>query len=597
MYITRTHFIHLSLCTLLLLAIYTFPSLVRAAELYVSPQSINKTVGQTFTTTVYVATGGSEPVNAVSGTITYSKDTLDLLSVSSSGSVIDFWSQEPAEVGDTARFEGVIFNPGYTGSAGKVVSLQFKTKAPGAGTINFTQGTVLANDGLGSDVTSRLGNATVAIASSEEKPTSETVQTKTESVARSKIAGPVLSSATHPDSSRWYNKTAAELSWRLDPMVTGVRLLVDRAPATTPTVVYSPPVSEKIITDLSEGVWYAHAQFRDANGWGLVTHFPIRIDTTPPTFKESILPENTGVFGRTIPLVLDATDTVSGIERYEIVIDEREPIVWVPSTEGEGLTTPALSSGEHSIRVTAFDTAENSTTQEVVVKVEGTEPPVVAGYTQKLVLGDTFTIAGLYPVPGAVVEIRFGACESRADMASVVGVSSLERECTYDTQILRTVITEKGTFSFSEKSTDLKVGLYTVVLRVSEGNGVYSEDTDLLPLEVVARTWIGSDMLRGALEMIGLFVVLIAALAIARFVFFKALYGAALLWRRMCAVWALFSRGAAAMRILGNMEEGVGKKLELIDHTLSKKELQDVKEKLEEDFTRHMEDLKRLLRE
>ncbi len=596
MYTIRTYFIYTTLYTLLSLVLCGLFSFVSAAELYISPHNTSKTVGQTFTTTVYVATEGGESVNAISGEITYSKNTLDLLSISSAGSVVDFWAQEPTEAADTARFEGVIFNPGYSGSAGKVVSLQFKAKAPGAGAITLTQGTVLANDGLGSDVTSRLGNATVTIASAEGATHSVTKENQADSVLYSKRAGPVVTSSTHPDPSRWYNKTTAELLWQGTSGVTGVRLLVDHAPSATPTVVYSPAIFEKTITDLSEGVWYVHAQFRDTNGWGLVTHFPIRIDNTAPEFTESVLVQDTEVFGRTVPLTLNAIDTVSGIERYEIVIDEKDPIVWFPVTEREVFTTPALSLGAHRIHVIAFDAAGNSTVQEVAITVEGAESPVVAGYTQKLVLGDTFTIAGMYPIPGARIEMRFNRCESGTDLGNGITYSE-DTECASDEQVLSTVVRENGTFSLSEKMTRMKVGVYTVVLRAFEGEGVYSENTEPFSFEVVRRGWGGSGMLRNIFEIIGLFVVLLAALVVGRTVFLKMYQGAALLRRRMYAVYTLLSRAATAMRILASMEDSVNKKIESIDDSLSKKEIQNIKETLRKDFSQHMEDLKKLLRE
>jgi len=50
-----------------------------------------------------------------------------------------------------ANFEGVMLN-GYTGNAGNIITLIFKAKAVGTASIRFTNVSILANDGSGTDI-------------------------------------------------------------------------------------------------------------------------------------------------------------------------------------------------------------------------------------------------------------------------------------------------------------------------------------------------------------------------------------------------------------------------------------------------------------
>ena len=64
---------------------------------------------------------------------------------------------------------------------------------------------------------------------------------------------------------------------------------------------------------------YFHLKYQNEGGWGPVTHKKIMVDkTAPPPFTLDITvpASTTGAV-----LKFSATDTLSGIDRYEIVID------------------------------------------------------------------------------------------------------------------------------------------------------------------------------------------------------------------------------------------------------------------------------------
>jgi hypothetical protein len=94
-------------------------SSVEAAYLSVSPASGSYSVGDSFSVSVLVSSS-DQAVNAVSGSLIFPADKLQVVSISKTGSVVNFWVQEPAysNSAGTLDFEGVILNPGFTGVGG-----------------------------------------------------------------------------------------------------------------------------------------------------------------------------------------------------------------------------------------------------------------------------------------------------------------------------------------------------------------------------------------------------------------------------------------------------------------------------------------------
>lgn len=149
----------------LLIAVGIFFSgtfVAEAASFYLTPATGTYKVGDTITAAVY-AESINQAMNAVSGTISIPSDMFDILGVSSSGSVVNFWVQEPVRQGAGAAFEGVVLNPGYTGSAGKIATITMRAKKAGTGSLSFVSASILANDGKGTNLLSgtRGGSYTV----------------------------------------------------------------------------------------------------------------------------------------------------------------------------------------------------------------------------------------------------------------------------------------------------------------------------------------------------------------------------------------------------------------------------------------------------
>ena len=61
-----------------------------------------------------------------------------------------------------------------------------------------------------------------------------------------------------------------------------MRTLLDDAAGTVPTIVYDTLITEKTIDELPQCTSYFHIQFKNADGWGRITHYKLRVDTEAP---------------------------------------------------------------------------------------------------------------------------------------------------------------------------------------------------------------------------------------------------------------------------------------------------------------------------
>jgi uncharacterized protein (UPF0216 family) len=104
-----------------------------------------------------------EPINAISGVISFPENLLKIISVSKDSSIINLWTGEPKTSRGKVSFEGVILNPGFNGSNGLVLKITFEAKTKGVASLNFTEGYILANDGLGSNVLAKLESTNLKI--------------------------------------------------------------------------------------------------------------------------------------------------------------------------------------------------------------------------------------------------------------------------------------------------------------------------------------------------------------------------------------------------------------------------------------------------
>jgi len=372
---------------LIILFLGMLPVAAEAATFYFSPSSGSHAVGTTFSVSIYVSSA-DQAMNAASGVISFPQDKLEATSLSKTGSIFTLWVQEPSfsNSAGTINFEGIVLNPGFTGAAGKIITINFRAKAAGSALVNFSSGSVLANDGKGTNILTSLGNAQFSLG--YVGPT--VPEATTPSAVSGAPSAPQISSPTHPDPNKWYAKKDAKFTWSLPSDVTSVRLLVGKIPAAIPTVVYTPAINEKEVTNLDDGIWYFHVQLRNASGWGEISHFRFQIDTQPPEpfeikfvdGKETTHPQPT--------LAFETTDEMSRIDYYEVKIDQ-EPPIKIKETEYK---MPVQILGEHTVIVKAVDKAGNYTLAMTEINVLPIEAPIITDYPRELLPGSILSIKG-----------------------------------------------------------------------------------------------------------------------------------------------------------------------------------------------------------
>jgi hypothetical protein len=246
----------------------------------------------------------------------------------------------PGKSAGTAYFGGGLPTPGYNGASGNLGTLTFRARAEGEATVSFSSGKVLLNDGLGTDAYSGGSSAHFTITKASATPPPSSTQD-------SEL---VVTSSTHPDSSRWYPITKLDLSWNRPVGVYGYSFVFDQFANTEPDNVLDTTVTTaKTYTDLEDGVYYFHIKSRQqpsSADFSDTVHFKASVDTSKPKAFDIKLQGNSLAFA--------TVDELSGIDHYEVFVDDNQ--------YSENATSPLSMNGvlgPHHLKVVAFDRAGN----------------------------------------------------------------------------------------------------------------------------------------------------------------------------------------------------------------------------------------------
>lgn len=372
---------------------FLITNVVLAASLYISPATKDVNVGDSFTLVVFV-NSADQAINAVSGEISWPGEMLKLVNFSKSQSIIKFWVKEPEVLSNQISFEGVIFNPGYTGNNGKILTLNFRALRGGTAEVKFSSGMVLANDGQGTNILSGINGSKVVIKERErvqevEEQISET-EPATVSVVR--VPKPEIFSPTHPNQQKWYNNNNPVFEWQVPVTVAEVRTGYGSDPYLVPQVSYSPPISKRQLNNVPDGSYYFAVQFVASDRLSEVARFKFNIDTQAPQFEEfslNLMDQNL------LSLKLKMKDELSGVGMLNIYLDN-QLIKKLSDINYYEEVFKNIEPGSHTVKVEAVDKAGNR--EEKIEKIIIPEPPQVIvekDYTIYLILVFLTLILGI----------------------------------------------------------------------------------------------------------------------------------------------------------------------------------------------------------
>lgn len=370
----------------LIFTLFAFSN-VKAADISAVASKISVTENQTFTVSIYTNTKG-QTINNIEGLISFPSDLLSIDSVSSTGSVFSMWVEQPtfSNINGTVSFNGGVPTPGYNGSNGKVIGISFRAKKSGVANIKFSDVSIYANDGLGTNITSGKYGTTVTINPYKGVEKSDEIMTSDKLPP-----SPVITSSEMPDPEAWYSLNKATFTWNLPEGVTSVQVLLNDSPSSVPTVTYNTPINKKEINDFNDGTHYIHVRFKNSVGWGKTTHRKIKIDTTSP---KNLLVEHSVTNDDLLFLKLSAVDATSGVSKYKILIDG---IALTEVIAKNGVTEsilPAVNSGNHEVDIIVYDRALNLNEKIFTLEFPKIKSPEITKYSESIKKGENIEISG-----------------------------------------------------------------------------------------------------------------------------------------------------------------------------------------------------------
>lgn len=436
--------------------LFSTVSTALAANIVLSPANVSTKVGKTFSVDVLV-NNNKDPINAVSGLITFPSDVLSVSSVSKAGSFITLWAEEPtfSNTAGTVNFEGVALNPGFSGQTGKVVTITFKPKQAGNINILVKSGSVLANDGNATNVLGTTAGAFIII---DEGDTAVEKSVTPEKIVESKpnpaVTGsvPVITSVSYPDSTKWYASREASFEWAVPSNVVAVKTLYSEKENATPSKVFDPAISNRSFTADSDGVMYMHVQFKNGKDWGTVSHYKFQIDTEGPESLTASFPDGAVTTNQTPSVSVLTSDKLSGVDHLTMSIDGGEQVK-LPLDPSNLYRLPKQISGKHSVSIGSVDAAGNVSTVTLEYTIQAIAIPIITEYTKKVDFDNQLKVSGT-TYPQTIVEIsltdRDGDTQSETSTSNETGVFRLAWSKKLDTDVYEMrvrVVDAKGAVS------------------------------------------------------------------------------------------------------------------------------------------------------
>lgn len=387
---------------LFFLGLFTLAPLgVEAASLRVTSSQSTVSAGNIFSARVSVNADG-QPINSADGVVQFPTDLLEVMSVNKNASIFSLWVEDPkfSNFNGSILFNGGVPNPGFSGQNGEVITVVFRAKKAGTASILFSDSSVRANDGLGTNVLTAKSGTTVTIDSVTQTP--EPTPTPQVPVATNSDKALVVVSSSHPQQKSWYNSNKVTVSWTLPREANAVKTGFSARSDSDTSVLYDSMISERTITDVEDGRWFFHVNYKTAKGWSPVAHFGVQIDTVNP--KNLLIEAKKGERGGAFVKV-SAEDALSGIDHYIVAVDNGEPIVVTAEESENFIFIPIDKVGEHTVAVKAYDRAGNVAESTTSVKTDVASEVTIDSITSSIKVGESVELSGTAPYEDARLSV------------------------------------------------------------------------------------------------------------------------------------------------------------------------------------------------
>lgn len=349
------------------------------------PTVINTDLGNTFTIDV-IADPNGELIDTARALVEFDDDMLEL-QYYELGSL--FPNIAPGNYVDNS--DGFVSMGGYLkgiqeSNSGVFATIAFKSKLAGTSSLNFVEGTKMISIGEEKIDLSGSGQATVnvnavaledipefkAVMAEIELPGQPTVEIDETTGEEIEVpSGLRIVSPSHSNQNVWQTLNDIEMVWGITgaPSVEIVEYnsSFNKEPQADPGSEHVTTDTAVSIEGVEDGVWYFHIKALLANGrYTDSAHYRILIDTEAPNPVVPVLDFDTIEAGKGVYLRFRTTDQASGIEFYQINIDDQKYM-----TGGNEMLVSDLAVGKHKITVTAYDRAGNWTSGETTLTVTG----------------------------------------------------------------------------------------------------------------------------------------------------------------------------------------------------------------------------------
>lgn len=443
----------------LFLIIIPVPVGASSVSLSLSPSSNSVTTGNNFNVNVNINT--SVNVNSVDVYITFNPAVVEILSITPNTSAFDFPMPNSTFILDNSSgLLNFVTGKSVPGTAsGSIATLTFKGKVSGSSALSFKSNTIVLNVGV--TVASLFSNSAVTVSNSVSPPSSgnnsPSASVSAPAAPRNeKPYAPTVSSLTHSDESKWYNERTVKVNWSKAGNVSGFSYVLDKNAGTVPDDSSEGLGTSKEFSEIEDGISYFHIKAKNEHGWGSVKHFKINIDTKKP--ENLVIQFEVGgtPIEPIIAVKFEAQDTVSGINHYEIKIDEGEY-----SIQTSPFILSAINKSNYIVWVKAVDNAGNFieekrkySSQEVVIPV-----PIVSEVNSIFKITSNGTMLKEYLVKGK------GSPKTKV-LIFVDGVNKAEAE-----------VLESGEWLVTVK--ELKTGKHTIFAKTMFGEKMSKESNKI----------------------------------------------------------------------------------------------------------------------